>query len=54
MDETGFESADILQMCKFAEGDSRILMYKVVRDLFMNFMKGNLTDEKSEVFKLLT
>ncbi|KAJ3305987.1 hypothetical protein HDU76_004919, partial [Blyttiomyces sp. JEL0837] len=31
---TGFEQMDFLQCCKFAEGDSRILMQKMARDLF--------------------
>jgi acyl-CoA oxidase len=48
MDGTGFESADILQMCKFAEGDSRILMQKMVRDLLISFMKGNLENDNSD------
>jgi acyl-CoA oxidase len=48
MDGTGFESADILQMCKFAEGDSRILMQKMVRDLLMSYMKGKLENDDSE------
>ena len=30
---TGFEQMDFLQCCKFAEGDSRILMQKMVRDI---------------------
>ena len=29
---TGFEHTDFLQCCKFAEGDSRILLMKVARD----------------------
>eukprot|EP00929_Paragymnodinium_shiwhaense_P058480 TRINITY_DN29281_c0_g1_i1.p1 TRINITY_DN29281_c0_g1~~TRINITY_DN29281_c0_g1_i1.p1 ORF type:complete len:471 (+),score=140.20 TRINITY_DN29281_c0_g1_i1:68-1480(+) len=29
---TGFENMDMLQACKFAEGDSRILMQKLARD----------------------
>ena len=29
---TGFENTDFLQCCKFAEGDSRILMQKMARD----------------------
>ena len=29
---TGFEKLDYLQCCKFAEGDSRILMQKLTRD----------------------
>merc|ERR1711879_637615 len=32
MGETGFEQMDFLQACKFAEGDSRILMQKLARD----------------------
>ncbi|KAI8617268.1 acyl-CoA dehydrogenase/oxidase [Chytriomyces sp. MP71] len=31
---TGFEQLDFLQCCKFAEGDSRILMQKMARDAF--------------------
>ncbi len=30
---SGFEQMDFLQCCKFAEGDSRILMQKMARDL---------------------
>lgn len=32
MDDTGFQHLDFLQCCKFAEGDSRILMQKLARD----------------------
>jgi hypothetical protein len=32
MGDTGFEQMDFLQACKFAEGDSRILMQKLARD----------------------
>jgi hypothetical protein len=32
MGETGFDNMDFLQCCKFAEGDSRILMSKITRD----------------------
>ncbi|CAJ1393029.1 unnamed protein product [Effrenium voratum] len=32
MGATGFEQMDFLQACKFAEGDSRILMQKLARD----------------------
>merc|ERR1712061_892932 len=32
MDGTGFGQMDFLQACKFAEGDSRILMQKIARD----------------------
>lgn len=32
MQGTGFEHTDFLQCCKFAEGDSRVLMMKMARD----------------------
>jgi hypothetical protein len=32
MEGSGFEHIDMLQCCKFAEGDSRILMQKITRD----------------------
>jgi len=32
MDDSGFKHMDFLQCCKFAEGDSRILMQKLSRD----------------------
>ena len=32
MDDAGFKHMDFLQCCKFAEGDSRILMQKMARD----------------------
>ena len=34
---TGFEHTDFLQCCKFAEGDSRVLMMKVARDRVKQF-----------------
>mmetsp|Transcript_18010 Transcript_18010/g.50379 ORF Transcript_18010/g.50379 Transcript_18010/m.50379 type:complete len:305 (+) Transcript_18010:249-1163(+) len=34
---TGFEKTDYLQCCKFAEGDSRILMQKLARDRMRAF-----------------
>jgi len=34
MGGVGFENLDFLQCCKFAEGDSRILMQKMARDCF--------------------
>jgi acyl-CoA oxidase len=34
---TGFEHTDFLQCCKFAEGDSRVLMMKVARDRVKEF-----------------
>jgi len=39
MAETGFEKMDYLQCCKFAEGDSRILMQKMARDRLQAFAK---------------
>ena len=35
----GFERTDYLQCCKFAEGDSRILMQKMARDRVIQFVK---------------
>jgi len=39
MGGTGFEKMDYLQCCKFAEGDSRILMQKIARDRLQAFSK---------------
>jgi len=39
MGGTGFEKMDYLQCCKFAEGDSRILMQKLARDRLKAFSK---------------
>jgi len=39
MGGTGFEKMDYLQCCKFAEGDSRILMQKIARDRLQTFAK---------------
>jgi len=39
MGGTGFEQMDFLQCCKFAEGDSRILMQKMARDSFRMYQK---------------
>jgi acyl-CoA oxidase len=36
---TGFENIDFLTCCKFAEGDSRILMQKMSRDRMKRFQK---------------
>jgi acyl-CoA oxidase len=36
---TGFENIDFLVCCKFAEGDSRILMQKMSRDRMKRFIK---------------
>lgn len=40
MGGTGFEKLDYLQCCKFAEGDSRILMQKLTRDRLQAFAKA--------------
>merc|ERR1719454_1016669 len=40
MGGTGFEQMDFLQCCKFAEGDSRILMQKMARDRLRDFQKN--------------
>jgi len=40
MGGTGFEHLDFLQCCKFAEGDSRILMHKLARDQVKSFSSG--------------
>mmetsp|Transcript_33010 Transcript_33010/g.77149 ORF Transcript_33010/g.77149 Transcript_33010/m.77149 type:complete len:466 (-) Transcript_33010:234-1631(-) len=40
MGGTGFDKLDYLQCCKFAEGDSRILMQKIARDRLQEFKKS--------------
>jgi len=40
MGDTGFEHLDFLNCCKFAEGDSRILMQKMARDRVRAYAKG--------------
>ena len=47
---SGFEQMDFLQCCKFAEGDSRILMLKMARDRLRLFQKNGPTggDEDSQ------
>ena len=40
---TGFDQTDFLQCCKFAEGDSRILMQKMARDRMRHFAKDGAT-----------
>mmetsp|Transcript_493 Transcript_493/g.1207 ORF Transcript_493/g.1207 Transcript_493/m.1207 type:complete len:163 (-) Transcript_493:335-823(-) len=39
MGESGFVHLDFLNCCKFAEGDSRILMQKMARDRYRRAMK---------------
>ena len=42
---TGFEQLDFLQCCKFAEGDSRILMQKMARDLVRSNKGANAPEQ---------
>lgn len=42
----GFEQLDYLQCCKFAEGDSRILMQKISRDRVKSFQQGQKGTEE--------
>ena len=42
MDNSGLGQLDFLQCCKFAEGDSRILMQKLSRDRMKLYKKGNV------------
>lgn len=44
MANTGFDQTDFLQCCKFAEGDSRILMQKMARDRMKEFLNSDLAD----------
>lgn len=46
MSGSGFEQLDYLQCCKFAEGDSRILMQKMSRDRIKAYQKGNKGSEE--------
>jgi acyl-CoA oxidase len=39
MGDSGFGTLDFLQCCKFAEGDSRVLMLKMSRDRLRRFAK---------------
>ena len=41
MGDSGFGSMDFLQCCKFAEGDSRVLMLKMARDRMRKFAKDS-------------
>merc|ERR1712086_1000643 len=43
MEDSGFAHMDFLQCCKFAEGDSRILMQKMSRDRIRAFQKKGET-----------
>ena len=46
MGGTGFEQMDFLQCCKFAEGDSRILMQKMARDSFRSYQKDKALPDR--------
>eukprot|EP00756_Hemistasia_phaeocysticola_P066374 Hpha_TRINITY_DN9187_c0_g1::TRINITY_DN9187_c0_g1_i1::g.94554::m.94554/K00232/E1.3.3.6, ACOX1, ACOX3; acyl-CoA oxidase len=48
MGGSGFENMDFLQCCKFAEGDSRILMQKMARDKMKSFQKKPETVSEEE------
>jgi acyl-CoA oxidase len=45
---SGFEQMDFLQCCKFAEGDSRILMLKMARDRLRDFQKNGPAADSDE------
>ena len=51
MGDSGFVHLDFLNCCKFAEGDSRILMQKMARDRFrlaLKQQKANITPPASQ------
>ena len=50
MHDTGFELADMLLCCKFAEGDSRILQQKLTRDRLKALQKGGVVAELAKLF----
>lgn len=43
----GFEMRDYLTCCKFAEGDSRVLMHKMARDRLKFFQKKEINSDQS-------
>eukprot|EP00128_Syssomonas_multiformis_P005568 Colp12_sorted_trinity150504_noHs@34804 len=45
MSGTGFEQTDFLVCCKFAEGDSRILMQKMARDRLREYSQGKAANQ---------
>jgi acyl-CoA oxidase len=53
MADSGHGNMDFLQACKFAEGDSRILMQKMARDRLKEFASGKGADDFSEDEKRL-
>ena len=48
MSGAGFEQMDFLQCCKFAEGDSRILMLKMSRDRLRSYQKNGPSGDEDE------
>ena len=48
MSGNGFEQMDFLQCCKFAEGDSRILMLKMARDRMRAYQKEGPSGNEDE------
>ena len=48
MDDAGFKHMDFLQCCKFAEGDSRILMTKMARDRLKLWSKDPEAGDEKE------
>lgn len=52
MADSGHGNMDFLQACKFAEGDSRILMQKMARDRLKEFASGtgdDFTDDEKQL-----
>ena len=55
MGSSGFKHLDFLNCCKFAEGDSRILMQKMARDRLRKFatdLKAGTADDGTEEARL--
>lgn len=48
MEESGFGRTDYLQCCKFAEGDSRILMQKIARDRLQAYSRDRRGTEAEQ------
>ena len=49
MADSGFKTMDFLNCCKFAEGDSRILMSKLARDRLKSFSKDSKAGSTDEI-----
>ena len=45
----GFDQSDFLTCCKFAEGDSRVLMQKMSRDRYRAFLKSEYSKSAGEL-----